>query len=262
MHIVPAIQGWHWIRDGAKIFSRAPITWLALVFSYMLTISVAGAIPKIGPFIGVASLPAFAASFLNIARETAAGRAVPPLMLFSGFTKNTSSILALGGIYFVAFALVMMTSALFDGGDFAQLIMTGKMPRSEASGGVVVVLLGYLLILLAYWFAPALAIWQNHSAPKALFYSFFAAMRNWRALMVYGLLWGLIVAAGSWLMLVLLQTFAPAVIAGSAAKASAAGPSGMIVFILMPVLLTILSVLFASCYTCYLGVFKPSDSTS
>ena len=45
----------------------------------------------------------------------------------------------------------------------------------------------WIPVQLAFWFAPVLAAWHGMSAPKALFFSFFAAARNWRAFLVYGL---------------------------------------------------------------------------
>src|SRR5258708_9276123 len=41
-------------------------------------------------------------------------------------------------------------------------------------------------VMLAFWFAPPLAAWHSTGPAKALFFSFAAAMMNWRAFLAYG----------------------------------------------------------------------------
>ena len=45
------------------------------------------------------------------------------------------------------------------------------------------------LLALPFWHAPALAHWGGLSSAKALFFSFVACWRNWRAFTVYALTW-------------------------------------------------------------------------
>jgi len=40
--------------------------------------------------------------------------------------------------------------------------------------------------MMLFWFAPPLVAWHSTSPMKALFYSFFACLLNWRAFLVYG----------------------------------------------------------------------------
>jgi hypothetical protein len=42
-------------------------------------------------------------------------------------------------------------------------------------------------VLMAYLFTPPLIGWWHHPAPKAMFFSLLACLRNWRALSVYAL---------------------------------------------------------------------------
>jgi hypothetical protein len=46
----------------------------------------------------------------------------------------------------------------------------------------------YLPVMCAFWFAPALAAWHSAGVAKALFFSFFACLMNWRAFLAYGAL--------------------------------------------------------------------------
>ncbi len=61
---------------------------------------------------------------------------------------------------------------------------------------------------MAYWFAPLLAGWGRVPAAKALFFSFVACMRNWRAFLTYGI--GLlIIALGAGLLIAILELVSP-----------------------------------------------------
>src|SRR5690606_13156564 len=42
-------------------------------------------------------------------------------------------------------------------------------------------------LMMAYWFAPMLAGWWKVSAPKAMFFSFHACLRNWRPFLAYAI---------------------------------------------------------------------------
>lgn len=40
---------------------------------------------------------------------------------------------------------------------------------------------------MAYWYAPVLVAWHGFPVSKAIFFSFVASLRNWRAFLSYGL---------------------------------------------------------------------------
>lgn len=254
MRIVPAASGWRWIREGAQIFARSPVVWMALVFCYWVTLSLVGALPLIGPFVGLVALPACAALFMNVARLTSVGRAVTPPELFAGFRANPRGLLMLGGAYLFAFAAVLSFSALFDGGDLAQYVLNGRRPESESNAGALAAALAYLPVMLAYWFSPALVTWENMSAPKALFYSFYAGWKNWRGFLVYAVICGALVAGGAWLLFTVIQFLAPSALPG-AGREAAGGASSFVTFMLTPIILAGLSVLFASFFACYRDIF-------
>jgi hypothetical protein len=56
-----------------------------------------------------------------------------------------------------------------------------------ADAGLQVTLILMVPVLMAFWFAPLLAAWDDLPAGKALFFSFIACLRNWRPFLVYGL---------------------------------------------------------------------------
>lgn len=257
MRIVPARHGWAWLRDGARVFAMAPVAWMLLIFSYYLVISIISSIPYIGTLAGVICVPAFAASFMNIARTADQGHPVNPLLLFSGFRGDPAQIIALGGLYLAALAAVLGLSALADGGDLARYLMAGKMPDPQQGlGGLVVAMLAYIPVLAAFWFSPPLVAWDKQSAAKAAFFSFFAAWRNWRALLVYGLATSAIIIGGTWILMLVVQAVMP-----STSSGGGRGPAAFAIFIFMPLVLAAVSVIFASFYSCYRDVFAPEQGT-
>ena len=125
MRVVRMLHGWKWIREGAAIFGRSPIPWMMLVFSYWFAMRLIGALPIVGPVIGLLLIPGISASFMNIAREAGRDRPLSPTLLVSGFRSNASAIVTLGGLYLVAFSLVIGLATLFDGGELFRFLVLG-----------------------------------------------------------------------------------------------------------------------------------------
>ena len=61
--------------------------------------------------------------------------------------------------------------------------------RPEFQNTVWLSLLFYLPLSALFWHAPALVHWHGVPAIKSLFFSAVACLRNWRAFLVYGLMW-------------------------------------------------------------------------
>ncbi|MDR3353116.1 MAG: hypothetical protein LBO00_09005 [Zoogloeaceae bacterium] len=55
--------------------------------------------------------------------------------------------------------------------------------------GLLVFFLLMCPVFMAYWFAPLLVAWNQLSLFRAFVFSFFAILKNWRAVLVYSLLW-------------------------------------------------------------------------
>ncbi|MCX7152091.1 MAG: BPSS1780 family membrane protein [Proteobacteria bacterium] len=263
MNIVPAINGWLWVRSGFALFRKNPALWLALVFAYWLLMAVANvlvsAVPVIGPWLGLAVtsvlIPAFSVSFMVFSRELAHGRPVGMPLLVSGFRENLPALITLGGLYLLATLLVLGASALADGGLLARWMLFGQKPSPEAlaQSGLVLALalasLVYTPVLMAWWFAPALAAWRGLGAAQSLFYSFFAGLRNWRAFLVYGLAFGLIGGVAPAIVLIIALAVRP----------SSALFSSILIYSVVPAVLMLVPTLFASFYASYTDIFAPAE---
>jgi hypothetical protein len=193
MNTVPARCGWKWVVTGFALFRKNPAMWAFLVFSYIMLMQLLGMVPLFGWFAASVLIPVFSASFMIISRNLDQGQRLRFGLLFSGFRSNLRALLTQGGLYLASALVILALSALVDGGALLKLMVLGDKPlaaafedgslaASAAFAGAL-----YLPLLAAFWFAPALSAWRNLPAVKALFYSFFACMRNWRAFLAYGL---------------------------------------------------------------------------
>ena len=259
MNIVPAIKGWHWVRDGFALFRKNPALWFAMVFAYWLMMAVANLIvsvvPVVGPWLGLmvtsALIPAFSVSFMVFSRELAASRPVGMPLLSSGFRQNLRALLMLGALSLVATLLVLGSSALADNGLLARWMLFGQKPTQEALAesqlvlALILATLIYTPVLMGYWFAPVLAAWRGMSAAQSLFYSFFATLRNWRAFLVYSL--AFVVIGGIMPTLVLIIALA--------LRPTSAVLSSILIYSMVPAVLTLVPTLFASFYTSYIDIF-------
>ncbi|WP_313074816.1 BPSS1780 family membrane protein [Melaminivora sp.] len=206
LHIVPARTGLEWTRLGLRVFWRQPMALAALFFLCMAAMSLATALPLVGPAIALALLPSATLAMMVAAAEASQGRMPTPALLLVAFRtgrERLNAMLTLGALYAGGFLLIMGLTAAIDGGQFASIYMGGQpMTREAAESGsfqaaMWVSMLLYLPLSLLFWHAPALVHWHGVPPVKALFFSLVACLRNLGALTVYALAWlGVFVIAG------------------------------------------------------------------
>jgi hypothetical protein len=98
----------------------------------------------------------------------------------------------------------------------------------------------YAPVLMMFWFAPPLAAWHGIAPIKALFFSFFACLLNWRPFLAYGAVSALFALALPLLLLFVLMLASFKIAAMS---------------LVFPLLLVLLPTLFASFYASYRDIF-------
>jgi hypothetical protein len=194
-----ALHGWHWLRDGFRLWRKNAAFLSFLVFSYLLILVLASAVPRIGHLIFALISPALSLGVLDGCR-LADEKKQPGLdnlfpMLFSGFRRerNFPMLAAVGAINMAACFLVLALSTLIDGGLFRDIVANTRQldetialtPAFQIAMLLATALLA--IVQMAYWFAPPLVGWWRLPAPKAMFFSLLACLRNWRAFMVYSL---------------------------------------------------------------------------
>lgn len=190
--IVSAAQGARWLATGWRLFRRAPFGWLTATLVYWFVMSLVSLVPLVGGAVAVALVPAFTLGFMTLARAAQRGGAMELALLFDGFRHHARAQLILGAIYLAAFGAVLAASALADGGVLARWVLGVRQVPVEAVGAdemlaaAALAAAAYLPVMAAFWFAPPLAAWHSLGVGKALFFSFFACLMNWRALLAYG----------------------------------------------------------------------------
>jgi hypothetical protein len=259
MNVVSARQGWNWVRTGFGLFRKNPPMWAFMVFAYIMLMQVLGMIPVFGWLAATVLIPAFSASFMIISRELDLGRQAGFGLLFSGFRNNLPKLLAQGAVYLASALLLLGLSALADGGALLNLMIFGAKPPAPAyedgSLAAAALLAGclYLPALAAFWFAPALSALQGLPPLQALFYSFFAVLRNWRAFFAYGAgvaLLGLACSLALFMLALLLRG-----LLGNKSQDA-------LLLVVLPVMLTYVPVLFASFYASYRDIFPEPGAAS
>lgn len=190
--IIPVRQGWGWIMEGLRLWRRNPALLIFASFSYLLLLIVLGSIPFIGQIIAYLIMPVMSLGVLNVCRAIDEGRKAGPDVLFSGFRSNVQALVTIGGIYFIGSIGVLTLTALFDGGALMSIV-TGMEAFDPEAGlpelglSPFIALALSIPVLAAYWFAPVLAGWWRLPAPKAMFFSFYACLQNWRPFLLFGL---------------------------------------------------------------------------
>ena len=212
MRIVPARNGWLWLVRGFALFRKSPSMWLLLVLAYWIAMALLSEIPYLGRLVSIVLLPAFSVGFMVMCAALDRGEALRPVHLLFGFHGNTSTLMLLGVLYLLSIGAVLAVASIADGGTLLRSILTGNEPPAEAihdgslPQAMRLAAITAIPVTMAFWFAPMLAAWNRMGAAQALFYSFFAGWRNWRAFLVYSAALGLVGIA-------FLMLFAAAVIA-------------------------------------------------
>jgi hypothetical protein len=257
MNNVSAGSGLKWVLTGFALFRKNPAMWAFMVFSYVMLMQLLGMIPVLGWFAATVLIPVFAASFMIVSRELDLGKGLAFGLLLSGFRSNLPALLRQGGIYLASALAILGLSAMIDGGALLRLMVLGERPPAaayeEGSLAAAAALAGtlYLPLLAAFWFAPALSAWQKLPAFQALFYSFFAVLRNWRAFFAYGLalvLLGLVCSLTLFVLALLLR--------GMLGDKS----QDAFLLVVLPVMLSYIPILFASFYASYRDIFPAHDA--
>ena len=256
-----ARNGIVWIQRAYAMFRAAPLRWLLLLFSYYLLIGLLefGPLQAVGQFVAPLLKPVFAVGFLAAAWSQERGIAPRFEHLFRGFRSNLLALVPLGAVFLVGITLAVIATALVDDGRLMALMSGAEKPTEEAlaSGPVQLAMLFGVACampsLLALWFAPALVVFNDAGAVRALGTSLRAAIANWRPIGVYCL--AVFVLGG------VLPIFAISIahLFGDAAAGLVA------LFVVVPYLFTFVAALHISDYVSYRDLFhgdEPPPGTS
>jgi hypothetical protein len=253
-----ARSGLEWLRRAYAMFRAAPLRWLLLLFTYYLLVGLLefGPLQALGQFVAPLLKPVFAVGFLAAAWSQERGIAPRFADLFRGFRSNLLALVPLGAVFLAGITLAVLATTLVDDGRLIAIMSGSEKPTEEtlASGRVQLAMLFgtacALPPLLALWFAPALVVFNDAGAVKALVTSFRAAIANWRAMATYCLA---VFALGG---------IVP-VLALSVARLFGDVSSGVVaLFVVAPYLFALVATLHISDYIGYRDLFHGDEALS
>ena len=223
------------------------------VLGYWMLMVLINSFPLIGKLAATLLFPVFSVSLMNACRMIDQGNPLTPPILFSGFRKNLRSLLVLGVVYSIVSVLILGIVALIDSGVLFHYLVLGNPPDDQALSSenfllaVLLALLLYAPIVMAYWYAPVLVAWHDLPASKALFFSFVASLRNWRAFLVYAL------------TVMVFGALLPGLLVGLLVSMIPAGSNQFSILLTLLIVLIFMPSLYASFYVTYRDVFVSVD---
>lgn len=234
--------GFSWIALGIKTCLAQPLAMSGVFLIFLVSGSLLSLLPLVGTVIFLVLVPALTVGLMSASAVAAGGRFPMPSVLLTVFRTDPARIkpmVVLGAMYAVAMLLVMLIGT-FQNGLFAQGIWGqssgGAAPDDMRlvldTPGLLLGLLAYAPVLIAFWHAPAL-VWHGVSPWKSLFFSVAACWYNKGAMLLYTL---------GWLGLLALVLTAVGLIAG------ALGGSGAIGWLLFPCVLMVMTAFHTSIY--------------
>ncbi len=205
---VPAGHGWEWWQRGFAIFRASPWMWLLVVLVLIGLLLVAGGIvAAIGlstmrstpaGFIVIAGLfglaisivyPIFLGGLMLGARAADEGEGLGVGYPFAGFGHSGGRLATVGLVMLVgSFAVQVLITLLF-----GAWVRTGAMSADPAmlmQQGALVFLVYLALTLplvMGFWFAPALVVFNDLPALDAIRSSFLGCLKNVVPFLIYGL---------------------------------------------------------------------------
>ena len=199
----PAASGLFWIKEGWRLFKQAPIPWMgmtALVFMVIIGINL---IPAIGRYAIELLSPFVVAGYFSASRAAMAGEPVTFIHLGAGSRSGRDALLRIGVAYLLGSLLVFTLADFLGGGDLRELLRQAQDPAAQSpaefnrlvAASLPTLLLASLLfapLLMATWFSPGLALFDAFPAGRALWWSLWACWVNWRPLLYYSLILGVL----------------------------------------------------------------------
>lgn len=203
IHRPPAAAGMNWIKQGWHVFKLAPVPWMgmtALVFMVVIGLSL---IPWVGRHLIELLSPFIVAGYFSASRAAHAGEPATFIHLGVGLRNGRDALLRIGVVYMLGTLLIFSLVGWATGGDLHELLkqtqnpaeMTPEIADEILTTAMPALMLASVLftpLIMATWFSPGLAAFAAFPAPRALWWSLWACWVNWRPLLSYSLVLGLL----------------------------------------------------------------------
>ena len=196
----PARAGMAWFQEGWRLFLTAPLAWMGMAAMALLAVIFLGSIPYAGNIIVQLLSPFLVAGFMSASRAAQAkAQPVTFLYLADGFRQAAQPLATIGAAYLLASLLVDQVMRLLGGEGFQELLRLAHESQpvdpeaarailDQAAPALLTGLVFFTPVLLATWFAPALVLFDGYGPGRAMYWSLWACLVNWRPMLVYTLL--------------------------------------------------------------------------
>ena len=193
---VPAAHGWNWIADGWTLFKAAPGLWIGIIVVLVAILFALALLPFIGPIAQNLLMPVFMGGIALGCRAIEDGHGLEFNHLFEGFKTRFGTLVAIGALYLAGFIAILVVVMMFAGVGVIALVAGGQVGSEPvATGAAAMTLLLAVLVamalsiplMMAVWFAPALAMFHELGAVEAMKASFTGCLRNMVPFLVYGI---------------------------------------------------------------------------
>jgi uncharacterized membrane protein len=184
-------RGWSWIREGWGYFRRHAGMWVVLSFIFLMLVIAVSLVPVLGWLAAPLLVPVLIAGLLAGCQAVARGGDLELAHLFAGFRRNTGQLVLVG---LIGFALTMVAAIpmtlVMGAGVFVAGMSGASLPAVGLSLllAMLISLALFVPISMATWFAPALVMLQDQSAPRAIGESFRGCLKNIVPFLIYGLI--------------------------------------------------------------------------
>ena len=164
------------------------MAWLLLGIVFGFIFFAISVVPVLGQIVATLLLPVFGGGMMRACRRVDSGEELELADLFWGFRHQTGPLVMVGVISAVLMAGILVASMLLTGAGAAVTALAGG--SAEAVVPVMVGLLVFFALVIpvymAMWFAPALVVFHESTAPRAMMQSFRGCLRNIVPFLVYG----------------------------------------------------------------------------
>ncbi|TCJ16309.1 hypothetical protein EZJ19_05240 [Parasulfuritortus cantonensis] len=201
----PAGAGLDWLKAGWGWFKPVPVPWMGMTALVFLALMGVGAIPYVGGYAIEILSPFLVAGYMSASRAAETGQPVTFLHLGAGFadTRGRLGLAVMGTVYLAGILLIDQIMRQMGGDGFQQMSQLAANPAGQDPAQVEAVMgqalpavfTGLVLLtplVMATWFAPALVLFDGFSAVNAMWWSLWACAVNWRPILAYSMLLGLL----------------------------------------------------------------------
>jgi hypothetical protein len=184
-------RGGSWIREGWGYFRKHAGMWIVLSFIFLMLVAGISRVPVVGWLAATLLVPVFVGGLMAGCQTVARGGDLELAHLFAGFRRNTGQLMLVGLISFVLTIVAVIPVALVSGaGAFVASMSSASVPAIGLSAmlAMLVSLALFVPISMATWFASALVMLQDQSAPRAIGESFRGCVKNVVPFLIYSLI--------------------------------------------------------------------------